>query len=122
MLQLLALMIVSQQPLQHVAQGKASYYTVTSSGAHTASGDRLNDAIYTCAMRKGEFGAYYLVVANNGNSVVCKLNDRGPFAKGRVVDLSQAAMRQLVDTDAGTLPVKIYKIDLGGVLDFLGLR
>lgn len=121
MLQLLALMIVSQQPLQHVAQGKASYYTVTSSGAHTASGDRLNDAFYTCAMRKGEFGAYYLVVADNGNSVVCKLNDRGPYAKGRVVDLSEAAMRQL-DSDAGTLKVKIYKIDLDGVLGFFGLK
>ncbi|HNR36497.1 MAG TPA: septal ring lytic transglycosylase RlpA family protein [Candidatus Hydrogenedentes bacterium] len=121
MLELLALMIISQQPLQHVAQGKASYYTVSSSGVRTASGDRLNDALYTCAMRKGDFGAYYLVVAENGNSVVCKLNDRGPYTKGRVVDLSEAAMRQL-DTDAGILPVKVYRIDFDGVRDLFGLR
>ena len=120
MIELLVLMLALQQPLQHVAQGHASYYTVASSGSRTASGDQLNDDTYTCAMRKGEFGSYYLVVADNGNSVICRCNDRGPYVKGRVMDLSEAAMRRLHAT-AGTIKVTIYKIELNGVLGSLGL-
>ncbi len=115
MIQLLALMLISQQPLQHVAQGEASYYTVHSSGTRTASGDMLDDNLYTCAMRKEEIGSYVLVVADNGNSVVCRVNDRGPFSKGRVIDLTEAAMRKL-HTSAGTLKVQVYRIDLDGIL------
>lgn len=119
MLQLVALMLLPQQALQPIAHGVASYYTVTSSSEVTASGDVLDDTLFTCAMPKGEFGSYCLVVAENGRSVVCKLNDRGPFIKNRVIDLSEAAMRQLHAT-AGTLRVKVYRLELGGLPDHLG--
>jgi rare lipoprotein A len=95
MLGLVAVLLVSQLPLEHVADGVASYYTVASSGSRTASGDPLDDKMYTCAMRKAELGSYVLVVADNGGSVICRVNDRGPFVRGRVVDLSEAAMRSL---------------------------
>jgi len=114
--ELLALMLISQQPLQHVAQGVASYYTVESSGSRTASGDLMDNSLYTCAMRTEALGSYVLVVADNGKSVVCRVNDRGPFRKGRVIDLSEAAMRRLHD-DAGTLKVKVFRIDLNGLLN-----
>ena len=78
MLQIAALLILSQQPLEPVMQGVASYYTVASSSAVTASGERFSDAEYTCAMLTGEFGDHFMVVADNGNSVVVKLNDRKP--------------------------------------------
>lgn len=110
MFQLVALMLLSQQTVEPVMQGVASYYTVASCGRVTASGDLLDDADYTCAMKEGKFGDYYLVVAENGESVICRLNDRGPFVKGRVIDLSKAAMKRL-HANAGTVNVKIYKVN-----------
>ncbi len=109
MFELVALMLLSQQPLQPVVEGVASYYTVKETSTITASGETFRDDAYTCAMRIGEFGKYFLVVAENGNSVICKLNDRGPFVKNRVIDLSRAAMRKL-DAKAGTLRVKVYPL------------
>jgi len=112
MLQMLVILLLSQQALQPVAQGVASYYTVESSGLKTASGDLLDNESYTCAMRNGEFGSYYLVVGENGRAVVCRLNDRGPYIKGRVIDLSEAAMKTLQSTEEGKLRVKVYKITM----------
>jgi rare lipoprotein A len=90
-------------------EGTASYYTTRECGPITASGERLDDSQYTCAMRKGKFGDYYLVTASNGRSVIVKLNDRGPYVKGRVVDLSEAAMRAL-SPDEDLIEVTIRKI------------
>lgn len=109
MFELIALMILSQQPLQPVAHGVASYYTVASSSSVTASGELLQDDVPTCALPDGEFGHYYLFLAENGKSVVCRLNDRGPFAKDRVADLSLAAIRAL-DAKADLLKVQIYHL------------
>ena len=46
-------------------------------------------------MRRGKLGSYVLVVAENGKKVVCRLNDRGPHLKRRIIDLSEAAMRRI---------------------------
>ena len=109
MFEIVALLLLTHQPLQPVAEGEASYYTVSSSSTFTASGERLRDDDLTCAMRDGVFGEYYLVTAENGRSVVCRLNDRGPYVRGRVIDLSKAAMKRL-DSHAGTLEVKVYRL------------
>ncbi len=109
MLEIVALVLLSHQPLPPVTEGIASYYTSRSSSEMTASGEMLCDRTYTCAMQEGIFGDYYLVAAENGNSVVCRLNDRGPYVKGRVIDLSKAAMRAL-HPRAGLLPVKVYHL------------
>jgi rare lipoprotein A len=109
MFTLAVLMLVSQQPLQPVAEGVASYYTVASSSTLTASGETFRDDALTCAMMTGEFGTHVLVVADNGKSVICKINDRGPYVKGRVIDLSEAAMRKL-HHNAGLLRVRIYSL------------
>ena len=113
MLHIAALLILAQQPLEPVAQGVASYYTVASSSSMTASGETFTDAGFTCAMRDGEFGTHYLVVAENGNAVVVKLNDRGPYVDDRVVDLSEAAIRAL-HPNAGLLKVTIYQLGPAG--------
>ncbi len=109
MLEIALLMIFSQHTLQPVETGVASYYTVNSSGAVTASGERMRDDAFTAAMVDGEFGHYYLVQAENGNSVVVRLNDRGPYVDGRVIDLSKAAMRELSPT-AGLVHVNVYHL------------
>jgi rare lipoprotein A len=109
MFELVALMLLSQQPPEPFVEGMASYYTVASSSAVTASGERLRDNAMTCAMREGEFGNYYLVVAANGRSVVARLNDRGPYVKQRVIDLSKAAMRKLHPSN-GLMYVKVYEL------------
>ena len=109
LVEVIALLMVSQQPIAPVKEGLASYYTVASSSAVTASGERLRDDELTCAMLDGEFGEYYLVVAENGKSVVVKLNDRGPYVGNRVIDLSRAAMRKL-HPKSGLLKVEIYPL------------
>jgi rare lipoprotein A len=109
MFEIVALVLLSQQPLMPVAEGVASYYTVASSSDLTASGEAFRDDQYTCAMLEGEFGTYYLVVAENGNSVVVRLNDRGPYVDERIIDLSKAAIRRLHPT-SGLVRVKIYPL------------
>ena len=108
MFEVIAIMLLSQQPLAPVIEGKASYYTIASSSTITASGEPLRDDDLTCAMRIGEFGEYYKVVAENGESVVVRLNDRGPFVPGRVIDLSRGAMKAL--GNAHLQDVKIYRV------------
>lgn len=109
MFEIMALVLLSQQPFTPVAEGLASYYTTRENTSITASGERFRDDGFSCAMLDGKFGDYFLVVADNGRSVVCRLNDRGPYIEGRVIDLSKAAMRELHAT-SGLLNVKVYRL------------
>jgi rare lipoprotein A len=73
--------------------GVASYYG-NESGSRTASGERFNQNAMTCAHRSLPFGTK-LRVSHGGRSVVVTVNDRGPFVRGRVLDLSKGAARVL---------------------------
>jgi peptidoglycan lytic transglycosylase len=73
--------------------GVASYYG-NESGRKTASGQRFNQNEMTCAHRSLPFGTK-LKVSSGGRSVVVTVNDRGPFVRGRVLDLSKGAARAL---------------------------
>jgi rare lipoprotein A len=79
--------------------GMASYYG-NESGSRTASGQRFNQNAMTCAHRSLPFGTK-LRVTHGGQSVVVTVNDRGPFIKGRVLDLSTGAARAVGLTGAG---------------------
>jgi peptidoglycan lytic transglycosylase len=79
--------------------GMASFYG-NESGSKTASGQRFNQNAMTCAHRSLPFGTK-LRVTHGGQSVVVTVNDRGPFIKGRVLDLSTAAARAIGLTSAG---------------------
>ena len=79
--------------------GKASYYG-NESGSRTASGQRFNQSAMTAAHRSLPFGTK-LRVTHRGQSVVVTINDRGPFIKGRVLDLSTGAARAIGLTGAG---------------------
>src|ERR1700719_4414325 len=79
--------------------GMASYYG-NESGSRTASGARFNQNAMTCAHRSLPFGTR-LRVTRGDRSVVVTVNDRGPFIRGRVLDLSTAAARAVGLTSAG---------------------
>jgi rare lipoprotein A len=75
--------------------GVASVYS-TESGSGTASGQRLNPGALTAAHRTLPFGTKVRVTnKNNGRSVVVTINDRGPFVRGRVIDVTPAAAQAL---------------------------
>lgn len=78
------------------AAGLASWYGPGFGGHRTASGERFNGGAFTAAHRSLPFGAKVLVTSSRtGRSVVVRINDRGPFARGRIIDLSPAASRAL---------------------------
>jgi rare lipoprotein A len=79
--------------------GMASFYG-NESGSKTASGQRFNQSAMTCAHRSLPFGTK-LKVTHGDRSVVVTVNDRGPFVRGRVLDLSTAAARAVGITGAG---------------------
>jgi len=83
----------------HSFSGMASFYG-NESGSKTASGQRFNQNAMTCAHRSLPFGTK-LRVTHGGNSVVVTVNDRGPFVRGRVLDLSTGAARAIGLTGAG---------------------
>lgn len=90
--------------------GVASYYGPELQGRRTASGERFNKEALTAAHRTAPFGAR-LRVTNlaNGRSVVVRVNDRGPFVRGRIVDVSQGAARQIGMQGRGIARVRVEK-------------
>jgi len=96
--------------------GLASYYADRYQGHKTASGERFDGARLTAAHRTLPFGTRVRVTdLDNGRSVVVRVNDRGPFASGRVIDLSQAAARQLDMLRAGVARVKLEVLGSGSL-------
>jgi rare lipoprotein A len=88
--------------------GIASYYHDKFHGRKTANGERFNQAAYTAAHKKLPFGTKVRVIdRKTGKSVVVTINDRGPFIKGRVIDLSRRAARDLGILHRGVAKVKV---------------
>lgn len=84
--------------------GMASWYR---SGHITANGERFNRKGLTAASRTLPFGTRVLVSRPDGRNVVVRINDRGPYAKHRIIDLSEEAGRRLGLTHDGVAKVKI---------------
>jgi rare lipoprotein A len=81
--------------IANTQRGIASVYS-TDSGSRTASGARLNPGAFTAAHRSLPFGSKVRVTnLKNGRSVVVTINDRGPFVRGRIIDLTPAGARAL---------------------------
>jgi rare lipoprotein A len=97
---------------QKVQHGKASYYPKRWTGRHTANGDRLHHDSMTCAHRKHPFGTLLRVTnQKNGRQVIVRVTDRGPFGRGRIIDLSWAAAKELDMLRAGVVPVTVEIAD-----------
>ncbi len=79
-----------------LGRGKASWYGPGFHGRLTANGERFNTNAYTAAHKTLPFGTKVKVTnARTGKSVVVRINDRGPYAHGRVIDLSKASARAI---------------------------
>ena len=93
-------------------RGKASFYSRRATGARTSSGERLHHNDFTCAHRTHPFGTKLRVNnLNNGKEVVVRVNDRGPFGRGRIVDLSWGAAKALGMLSHGVVPVEVTPVD-----------
>jgi rare lipoprotein A len=92
-------------------RGKASWYGGKHHGGPTASGERFNKNAMTAAHRTFPMGTRVRVTnLKNGRSVVVRINDRGPYSKGRVIDLSEAAAQKLDMIEAGVVPVRLERL------------
>ena len=93
-------------------RGFASFYSRRATGTRTASGERLHHDSMTCAHRTLPFGTHLLVThEGNGRSVVVRVNDRGPYVRGRIVDLSRGAARELGMISEGIASVVVMAVD-----------
>lgn len=92
--------------------GIASYYAESLHGRKTASGERYNMRALTAAHKKLPFGTVVVVTnLKNNKSIKVRINDRGPFVKGRVIDLSTAAAKKIGLLNDGIAKVKIVVIN-----------
>ena len=99
-------------PRESDQQGLASWYGGRFHGRRTASGERFDSQDLTAAHRTLAFGTRVCVrSAVNGKVVVVRINDRGPFAHNRVIDLSQGAAEALGMVGLGIKPVELWQLD-----------
>ncbi len=92
--------------------GKASFYAAKFQSRKTASGERFDQSANTAAHKKLPFGTKVKVTnVKNGKSVIVRINDRGPFIRGRIIDLSRSAFSSIGNTSTGVINVKIEVVN-----------
>jgi rare lipoprotein A len=107
----LALLAFAPAPAQ-AESGIASHYNYN--GRKSASGERINSGAFTAAHRTLPFGSRVKVTnRRNGKSIVVRINDRGPFIRGRVIDVTPAGARAL--GFSGLAPVTLSVESRGGI-------
>ncbi|HEY3594722.1 MAG TPA: septal ring lytic transglycosylase RlpA family protein [Polyangiaceae bacterium] len=100
------------QPTQPMAElpfqsGWATYYASRFAGRVTANGERYDPGAMTAAHRRLPFGTYVKVHRADGRTIVVRINDRGPYVNGRILDLSHRAAEALGMIDAGKMWVDL---------------
>ena len=99
----------SRSPL---GEGMASYYGNEFAGSRTANGERFDPGAMTAAHRSLAFHSRVAVTnLSNGQEVIVRINDRGPWGKGRIIDISHAAAREIGMHRSGTARVKLELLD-----------
>ena len=95
-----------------LGEGLASYYGAGFDGRKTASGERFDKDALTAAHPKLKFGTC-LEVENvgNGQTARVRVNDRGPYVGGRIIDVSEGAARKLGMLSGGVARVRLYRCD-----------
>lgn len=102
---------IEKRESRGVQQGIASWYGADFHGRRTSSGEIYDMYQLTCAHNTLPLGTMVMVTnLENGRSIELKVNDRGPFVKGRIIDLSYAAARMLDMHEQGTAAVKVEVI------------
>ncbi|AUI66542.1 MULTISPECIES: septal ring lytic transglycosylase RlpA family protein [Glaesserella] len=93
---------------QYSQVGVASYYGGMFHGRKTANGEIFNKNAYTAAHKTLALGSYALVTnLRNGKKVIVRINDRGPFSKNRIIDLSKGAAKEIGMIQSGTARVRV---------------
>ena len=109
---LLTTFFMSPKSAQKHQHGKASYYSKRATGARSASGQKIHHDSLTCAHRYYPFGTMLKVTnLRNDKSVIVKVIDRGPYGKGRIIDLSWAAAKEIGMIAQGVGTVKVERLD-----------
>ncbi|WP_027303041.1 septal ring lytic transglycosylase RlpA family protein [Rudanella lutea] len=100
-----------------IQKGKASFYASKFNGRKTSSGERVDSKVYAAAHRTLPFNTMVEItnLANN-RSVIVRINDRGPFSKGRIVDMTHAAAKALGFIQRGVTNVKLRVVGTNGVV------
>ena len=110
---LLCLLCRTGMHAQLLLKGKASYYHDALHGNKMSNGERYHRDSMTCAHRHYDFGTLLKVTnPRNGKSVVVRVNDRGPFVKGRIIDLSWKAANELGIIKKGVETVRVEPLFL----------
>ena len=101
-------MSLSLVPVLAQQRGKATYYSRKANGVRMSDGTRYHSDSLVCAHRKYPFGSLLKVTnPSNGKHVVVRVADRGPFAKGRIIDLSYSAAKALGILSQGVAMVEV---------------
>jgi rare lipoprotein A len=110
--------VVKASVIKYIDKGvmTASWYGPHFHGKKTANGEYFNQMAFTAAHKKLRFGTLLRITnPRNNNSVIVRINDRGPYIKGRELDLSKASASVLGLTEKGYLKVKVDQVSLKGV-------
>ncbi len=103
---------IPPEKFEYKKTGIASYYAYKFQYRKTASGEIYNDNLMTAAHKTLPFGTDVVVTnLNNGKSVKVTINDRGPFIKKRIIDLTRAAFAKIENIDKGIAKVEIRVVD-----------
>jgi rare lipoprotein A len=110
-------------PSTIIGTGLASWYGAKHHGKRTASGEIFDQNKFTAAHRTLPWGSIVKVTnLENGKAVEVRINDRGPFTKGRIIDLSRAAARALGMVQSGVSPVRMELLSPGEISSDLVLQ
>ncbi len=105
------------------ATGKASYYAGKFIGRPTASGEIYDPWAMTAAHRTLPFGTWVRVTRRaTGQQVIVRINDRGPFVRGRIIDLSKAAAEDLDMIGPGVVEVELEVVDATATADSTAVK
>ena len=105
------------------ATGKASYYAGKFVGRPTANGEIYDPRAMTAAHRTLPFGTRVRVTRRaTGESVIVRINDRGPFVRGRIIDLSKAAAEDLDMIGPGVVDVELEVVDATATADSAAVK
>ena len=100
--------VPASQEVSGTETGLASFYSESYNGKKTANGEIYNSSEYTAAHKKLPFNTKVKVTnLSNGKTVKVRINDRGPFVAGRIIDLTRAAAKKIDMIGAGVTKVKI---------------
>ncbi|MEM9015780.1 MAG: septal ring lytic transglycosylase RlpA family protein [Verrucomicrobiota bacterium] len=107
---------VTSRDTGEIEEGEMSYYSVETNGTETASGELLSDSKPTAAHRTLPMGTWVKVTnLMNGKTARVRINDRGPFVEGRIIDVAIGVARKLEFVDRGIAPCRIEVLPSGAV-------